>query len=425
MNAVRFAGVLAVAIASGCSGSDRPPAAGAGGIAGTGGSGNTDSGTSGSSAAGATNDAANPSDGGASGSDGGTPRCGDGIASSTESCDGSDLAGATCSDFGFDDGTLLCTATCEYDPSGCSGVENCFDARDNDGDGLVDCIDDTCTGPCAEPCTTAPVLSDPANVTGTTEGRATQTVSSCTPATSTSGPDMVYKFTALHTGRLDVTLQSGTLLNVSVRSSCTDVASELGCSRSRLTVPITAGQNVYIAVDGYEASDAGLFTLSAASRPVVCGDLIRDDVEECDDGNSFDGDGCDSTCHVESTETESNDDAATADDYVRPFFGQILPAGDQDVVAFTLTEPSSTLTAESQSFDDRACELELMDTVIDILATDGTTVLASDDDGGTGRCSLAVKSGLSPGTYYVRISAAPGSTPTTFPYQLTVTSTSP
>src|SRR5205085_10094822 len=33
--------------------------------------------------------------------------------------------------------------------------------------------------------------------------------------------------------------------------------------------------------------------------PIVCGDGIVDAGEECDDGNTASGDGCDATCHAE------------------------------------------------------------------------------------------------------------------------------
>lgn len=45
--------------------------------------------------------------------------CGDNIAQRLESCDGSDLKGKTCTDFGFSAGTLSCTASCTFDTSGC------------------------------------------------------------------------------------------------------------------------------------------------------------------------------------------------------------------------------------------------------------------------------------------------------------------
>ena len=47
----------------------------------------------------------------------------------TEDCDGTNLAGWGCPDFGYQRGRLSCDASCEYDTTGCEG--NC-------GDGTLD-----------------------------------------------------------------------------------------------------------------------------------------------------------------------------------------------------------------------------------------------------------------------------------------------
>lgn len=46
--------------------------------------------------------------------------CGDGILDPGEDCDGSELGGSTCQDFGFDEGTLTCSLDCTYDTSLCT-----------------------------------------------------------------------------------------------------------------------------------------------------------------------------------------------------------------------------------------------------------------------------------------------------------------
>jgi cysteine-rich repeat protein len=40
-------------------------------------------------------------------------------------------------------------------------------------------------------------------------------------------------------------------------------------------------------------------TLKTAMRVYRCGDRTRDGTEECDDGNTVNGDGCDEICRVE------------------------------------------------------------------------------------------------------------------------------
>ncbi len=59
-----------------------------------------------------------------------TPICQDGIAMGSEDCDGADLRDRTCGTEGYYGGTLACTASCEYDWSGCEDFGRC-------GDGVV------------------------------------------------------------------------------------------------------------------------------------------------------------------------------------------------------------------------------------------------------------------------------------------------
>jgi hypothetical protein len=48
--------------------------------------------------------------------------CGDGVVNGIEACDGADLAGRSCVDFGSTDTAgLACTADCSFDKSGCNG----------------------------------------------------------------------------------------------------------------------------------------------------------------------------------------------------------------------------------------------------------------------------------------------------------------
>lgn len=46
--------------------------------------------------------------------------CGDDVIDGTEQCDNSDLGGQSCTNRGFDSGTLGCTVSCEYDTSSCT-----------------------------------------------------------------------------------------------------------------------------------------------------------------------------------------------------------------------------------------------------------------------------------------------------------------
>src|SRR5262245_51790964 len=70
--------------------------------------------------------------------------CGDGVASPGEDCDGSDLRGQTCADFGFNSGTLACHERCVVDLRGCANLEMCDNGLDDDADGDTDCADADC-----------------------------------------------------------------------------------------------------------------------------------------------------------------------------------------------------------------------------------------------------------------------------------------
>jgi hypothetical protein len=59
-------------------------------------------------------------------------KCGDGkVNQTTEQCDGADMGVGKCVDLGYGEGTLGCTADCQYDPTTCPPVEE--DAGDYGG----------------------------------------------------------------------------------------------------------------------------------------------------------------------------------------------------------------------------------------------------------------------------------------------------
>ena len=53
---------------------------------------------------------------------GGLVWCGNGVKDGSESCDGSDLGGKSCTSFGFASGTLVCTASCGFNTTGCNPI---------------------------------------------------------------------------------------------------------------------------------------------------------------------------------------------------------------------------------------------------------------------------------------------------------------
>ncbi len=152
-----------------------------------------------------------------------------------------------------------------------------------------------------------------------------------------------------------------------------------------------------------------------------CGDAIINAAEECDDGNQDIGDGCTPGCTIESSEVEPNNTFPEANPYVtNPFYLAKVTTGDVDFIAFPVTTPNASVIVKTLDVGDGGCAKNEIDTLVDILATDGTTVLASDDDAGEGYCSRAVAALLPMGNYFVRVAAAPKSGMPSFIYQLKI-----
>lgn len=135
-------------------------------------------------------------------------------------------------------------------------------------------------------CEGAIAADDPSTVTGDTRGRQHTAEGSCLIG---AGPEVIYQVTPALTGMLDLTLESAEDLGLYARSACDDAAAELGCAdlevqggTENLRVPVTAGQPVWVFVDGYNPDQAGSFTLSIASRAITCGDGQVEGSEECD-----------------------------------------------------------------------------------------------------------------------------------------------
>jgi cysteine-rich repeat protein len=363
----------------------------------------------------------------------GGAHCGNGLAELGEQCDGKDLGGNTCATLGqaFNAGVLLCSKSCLFDTTGCKVVEaNCFDGADDDKNGLADCADPQCAAACADPCAAAAVyaIPEPSTTFAANGGHPESIGSSCASAAG-GGPGIVFSVTPQNTGVLDVSVVSGADLVLSVRSACGDAASEVGCFHrfvsgvdpQRLTVPCTAGQPLFVAVQGYEKTDASNFDLTVHSRPIACGDGYTDGAEACDDGNTTSGDGCSAACQLEPTEVEPNDTVAAANAYVKPWFGAIAPAGDVDVVAVPVTAAPASIAAAVHDLDGHSCTEGKLEGKLEILAADGTTLLASYDAGATDGCPVASAGVTATGTYYVRLRASAIALTPTFPYALDVT----
>jgi cysteine-rich repeat protein len=386
----------------------------------------------GESSTGFTGAGASGSTGGSGSTGSGPASCGNGKPEAGKVCDPSikdgmgGLEGLTCENIGkgFTGGTLTCTEDCTLNTTACTKTVNCFD-------GTTTCANPACTAECADPCGTDAVLAapDPSTQMADTTSHPGKLDSKCSSSSGT-GPNLVYQVKAATAGVLAIDLESDVDLGVSARTSCADATTEVACIdhfvsgsfEQHLVVPCTAGQVVFIVVGGYGPTDAGDFTLSIKSRPIVCGDGFRDPGEQCDDGNTASGDGCSSTCQLEPTETEPNNTVAQANAYSSPWYAQLSPAGDVDVVSVQVTSPPAGITATLSDFNNGYdCEAGTMEAVLQIIGPDGTTMLAHQDFGLTDACGSVSVVAEQAGTYYVTVAASMQSASPTFPYKLDVT----
>lgn len=363
-------------------------------------------------------------------------KCGNGVAEAGEQCDGDDLFSNTCATVGqgFDVGELRCTKGCLFDTTACKRIErSCIDGADNDANGLADCEDPQCAAACGDPCAEAAVyaLPDHSSAFGDNTGHASTIKSTCADP-SGAGPGIVFGVTSTSAGVLEVMLESGVDLALSVRKTCSDGGSEIACvdrflgpgTMQRLVVPASAGESFFVVVEGHGAADTGTFTISVASREITCGDGFRDGSEGCDDGNTTSGDGCSAACALEPTEVEPNDTTASANPHAGAWVGEIAPQGDIDVIAVNVPSAPAGLRATMLDFDGHSCGEGGLEGWIQILDADGVTVLTSRDAGASDTCPSALAGIATPGTYYVRVRASGLALAPTFPYRLDVAVTS-
>jgi cysteine-rich repeat protein len=145
----------------------------------------------------------------------------------------------------------------------------------------------------------------------------------------------------------------------------------------------------------------------------LCGNGQVEGSELCDDGNTAEGDACSAACRfTPKPEREPNDTPASASGSYSPpvaLQGAINPGSEMDVFRITL---SATADLRLETFDSSGRQsCRDIDTQLELLAPDGTTVLASDDDDGVELCgaihpaSDAGGQRLAPGTYYARVSS--------------------
>lgn len=161
-----------------------------------------------------------------------------------------------------------------------------------------------------------------------------------------------------------------------------------------------------------------------ALRP-TCGNLEIEHSETCDDGNTDDGDGCDSLCRVELSdgmaELEPNDDPTGANHLiggVGAVSGVLGGQCDQDLFVVELEEGAS-LNVAMRGPGGLACGSTTPLFELALLAANGTTRIAEGTFADGEFCPVLDTSGLREGTYYVSATTSESERPFNYTLEFT------
>jgi cysteine-rich repeat protein len=231
--------------------------------------------------------------------------------------------GGTCPEVDCDGDGYATPEDCDdFDASlapgrGCPNLDGerlCDDGLDEDGDEYVDCDDSDCALPCAsaeQVCVNAEILElvESTSFSTTTQGGSYAFDGSCGGA---DAPEAVFRLEAPQAVRIFVDVPDGHV--VYLRSLCATAASELACatpesfaSTGVFTAIVESDDPgafsehvgkalIFDAIDGFDAGPIeGIIEVGSAT----CGDGVLDGIEQCDDANVVDGDGCDHRCNPE------------------------------------------------------------------------------------------------------------------------------
>ncbi|APR82401.1 Multiple EGF-like-domain protein 3 precursor [Minicystis rosea] len=188
----------------------------------------------------------------------------------------------------------------------------------------------------------------------------------------------------------------------------------------------------YVLVNGF-GTTAFNYTLQIKLN-ASCGNGVVEGSETCDDGNTANGDGCDSNCLFEAIQEPATDTSSSCATGYGPYTlsavgakvlvgGNISVAADSDWFNFTLPAYADLKLETFDAFGPSTCAT--INPTFDLIAPDCTTVIKTQNGGGTGSCDKldpatdATARHLAPGTYSVKVKAV--SATATFGYRLQAT----
>jgi cysteine-rich repeat protein len=190
------------------------------------------------------------------------------------------------------------------------GGEQCDDGNAIAGDGCAPGCTLETPATSNDSCPGAELLLDAlthgAVITASTAPLTNDNAGTC--VTSTLTKDAVYEITPDISGLLTVVLDPQFDGALYARSDCavTGATAQLGCvdaidgnGNETLLVPAVSGVPIWVFVDSFTSTQAGVFELSAVLTPGQCGNAVLEGGEACDDGNALAGDGCTAGCTIE------------------------------------------------------------------------------------------------------------------------------
>jgi cysteine-rich repeat protein len=211
--------------------------------------------------------------------------CGDGVINNGEQCDGAALGGQDCIDQGFVGGTLDCNNDCTFDTSRCEGGADC-------GDGI---------GQAGEQC------DDGNNINGDgCEANCIFTPDDCSHDVCTAGEALID-----------------------------------GCNAC--VAAVCAVDDFCCGVGGGTWDDVCIeevLTECGFGCGTICGDGTQQGGEQCDDGNTVDGDGCTATCQFELLPESVCNDLFDSDQ------DGLFDCQDPDCQALGVCTPGNGITGE-------------------------------------------------------------------------------